>query len=119
MSAISPATLEMARVQLCERGYAVIENVLDAKKVGHYRSLLDQCFERERRASFAPEDAPALPEDAEMEHFLRQSYAVSEAELERLMRRMRHTRALYQDTPWPVPPHEVTKNFLHLPTLFD
>ena len=35
------------------------------------------------------------------------------------MRRVRYTRAQQQDTPWPVPPAAVVKNFLHLPTLFD
>ncbi len=119
MSEISADLLEKALDQLSARGYAVLENVLDGDEVAHYRALLDDLFARERQAPFEPEDGAAAPEDDEMERFLRQSYDVSEAELQRIMRRIRHTRALNGDTPWPVPPQEVTKNFLHLPTLFD
>ena len=119
MGAVSPDILQETLAHLSERGYAVIENALDADEVAHYRALLDELFERERRQPWSPEDGPAGPDDAQIEQFLRQSYDVSQTELARLMRRIRHTRALNRDTPWPVPPEQVAKNFLHLPTLFD
>ena len=46
-------------------------------------------------------------------------YPVSQAELGRLIRRIRHYRRINHYTPWPVPIKEVLKLFLHLPILFD
>ena len=104
---------------LSDQGYAVIEGVLGEEDVRHYRGIVEDLFDRERRHPFEPEDGPALPGDDELEAYLNESYQISEAERARLMRRIRHTRGQQQDTPWPVPPAAVVKNFLHLPTLFD
>ena len=41
-----------------------------------------------------------------MEAYLKDSYQISEAEQARLMRRIRHSRAQNQGTPWPVPLQE-------------
>ena len=116
---ISSNDLESAFTHLSEHGYVVIQGVLSEGEVQHYRSFVEEFFEQERQKPFEPEDGPALPEDSEIEEYLRESYLVSEAELARLMRRIRHSRAQNQGTPWPVSPSEVNKNFLHLPTLFD
>ena len=116
---ISSNDLKSVLTHLSERGYAVIEGVLSEDEIRHYRGLVEELFERERGQPFEPEDGPALPEDAEMEAYLKDSYQISDAERERLMRRIRHSRAQNEGTPWPVPPSGVVKNFLHLPTLFD
>ena len=101
---ISSNDLKSVLTHLSERGYAVIEGVLSEDEIRHYRGLVEELFERERGQPFEPEDGPALPEDAEMEAYLKDSYQISDAERERLMRRIRHSRAQNQGTPWPVPP---------------
>ena len=116
---VASGELESALTHLSEHGYAVIEGVLSGDEIQHYRSLAAVLFERERAHPFEPEDGPALPGDAEIEAYLKESYQISEAEQARLMRRIRHTRAQNRGTPWPVAPSAVVKNFLHLPTLFD
>ena len=100
-------------------GFVVVENVLSSDEVSHYRAIVDRLMQAERDQPFLPPDGMAFDEDAAIRGFFRQSYTVSEAELDRLMQRARHTRHANQKTPWPVPPNEVNKCFLHLPTLFD
>ena len=112
---VSSDDLKSALMHLSEHGYAILEGVLNEDEIQYYRSLAAELFERERREPFEPEDGPALPEDAEIEAFLTESYRISEAERNRLMRRIRHTRAQNRGTPWPVAPAAVVKNFLHLP----
>ena len=116
---ISSDDLKSVLTHLSEHGYAVIEGVLSEDEIRHYRGLVEELFERERQQPFEPEDGPALVGDDEIEAYLKESYQISEAEQARLMRRIRHSRAQNQGTPWPVPPSSVAKNFLHLPTLFD
>ncbi|MCE2397125.1 hypothetical protein J4G02_21650, partial [Candidatus Poribacteria bacterium] len=99
---ISSDNLKSALTHLSEHGYAVIEGVLSEGEIRHYRGLVEELFERERQHPFEPEDGPALPEDTEMEAYLKESYQISEAEQARLMRRIRHSRAQNQGTPWPV-----------------
>ncbi len=120
------ATGEMMRVdhkaltdQLDAEGYAVIKGVLSDAEVRRYRELVEELFEREREHPHEPEDGPTLPGDDAIESYLRASYTSSDAEFERLMRRVRNTRAQNENTPWPVPIEKVSKTFLHLPTLFD
>ena len=105
--------------QLNDEGYAVIEGVLSNAEVRRYLDVLEGLFEYEREHPFDPGDGPSLPGDDALEHFLRTSYTSSEAEFERLMRRIRYTRSQHENTPWPVPPEKASKLFLHLPTLFD
>ncbi len=110
---------EAALAHLNEHGYVVLKNVLPAEKVVALREAVDTLFAQEKENPFDPGDTASAPEDAEMEAYLAESYPVSEAELARLMRRVRHTRFLNHGTPWPVAPQDVLKLFLHLPTLFD
>ena len=80
---------------------------------------MGELLARERENPWLPEDGPELPEDAEYREWVAQHYTVSEAELDRVMRRTRHTRALNLNTPWPVPPTGIQKLFIHMPQLFD
>ena len=64
-------------------------------------------------------DGPTSPDDEKIEAFFAKNYTVSQAELGRLMRRIRQTRAQNHGTPWPVQADQVSKLFLHMPTLFD
>src|SRR5712692_3923900 len=105
--------------QLTEHGYAVLEGVLSNSELEQIRGVIDELMAREREHPFEPEDGPMSSGDSEIEKFFSDSYTVSRAELDRLMRRVRHTRAENLGTPWPVPPNQVVKMFLHLPTLFD
>ena len=111
--------VEEAVAHLHERGYAVMENVLAAAELAYLRRRTDAHFAAKREAPFEPEDGPEAECDAAIEAYLAESYTTSQAELGRLMRRIRHTRARNFGTPWPVDPHDVNKTFLHLPTLFD
>jgi ectoine hydroxylase-related dioxygenase (phytanoyl-CoA dioxygenase family) len=104
---------------LNENGYAVIENVLSQAEVTELRQAVDARMEQERADPFDPEDGSSDPQDAALESYMAESYNVSKAELGRLLRRIQHTRAQNENTPWPVDPAEVNKAFLHLPTLFD
>ena len=110
---------EATLAHLNEHGYVVLKNALPAEKVAALREAVDTLFARERENPFDPGDAPSAPEDTEIEAYLAESYPVSEAELARLMRRIRYARFLSHGTPWPVAPQDVLKLFLHLPTLFD
>ena len=107
------------RDQLLEQGYVVLEGVVPPHRVEKLRARVDEILTRESEHPFEPEDGPEGEQDQEIEEFLRGGYAVSEAELARIMRRVRHTRARNRGTPWSVPAEEVNKTFLHLPTLFD
>ena len=44
---ISSADLKSALTQLSEHGYTVIEGVLSEDEIRHYRSLVEELFERE------------------------------------------------------------------------
>ncbi len=113
------ARQDEALEHLRAHGYTVVENVLDAHEVRRYRELLEAQFERERREPFDPPDGEPAPGDDELEGFFRESYSVSEAELGRLMRRLRRSRSENAGTTWPVSASQVNKTFLHVPTLFD
>lgn len=102
-----------------KHGYAVIENVLSRDECETIRSDVECLFDHERTVPFEPQDGCHGPEDAAVAEFLAQNYAISRTELDRIMRRIRHTRSANLDTPWPVDVGEVNKTFLHLPTLFD
>src|SRR5579864_168123 len=105
--------------QLAEQGYVVVQGVLSPGALQDIRAIVDELLAREKAHPFEPEDGPASPPDAELEKFYSDSYTVSRAELARIMRRIRHTRAENFGTPWPVPANQVIKMFLHLPMLFD
>ncbi|WP_431854251.1 phytanoyl-CoA dioxygenase family protein [Azospirillum sp.] len=120
MSLVMP-TIDLDRVQrqLEEDGYAVIENVLAPDELERYRNTVDALMAQEREHPPVPGGGEERPEDAEIGNYYRKHYTVSEAEVERLLARMRHDRARNAYTPWPVPYGKVSKNFIHLPTLFD
>ena len=105
--------------QLGGEGYVVLEGLLDSSRLTEWRSLIDRLASEERRSPFLPGDGPVHPGDEEIESYLGESYAVSQAELSRMMQRVRHTRAENRDTPWPVGPGEINKTFMHIPNLFD
>ena len=105
--------------RLNDQGYVVIQNVLSPGQVQQMQAAVDLLFASEREHPFDPGEEDAGPEDEEIRAYLLESYPVSEAELARMMRRIRHYRKLNHNTPWPVPVSEVLKLFLHLPTLFD
>ncbi len=116
---MSKSDPEAILVHLNEHGYAIIEGVLSADEVLRYRTATDALMVQERETPFDPGDGPGLPGDEVLEDYLKTSYTISDAERERLLRRIRHSRAQQQNTPWPVHPQQVNKAFLHLPTLFD
>ncbi|MCH2373159.1 MAG: phytanoyl-CoA dioxygenase family protein [Planctomycetes bacterium] len=111
--------LDAAFEDLHEHGYVVVEGVLSPGELNELREVVDSTFDCERATPFDPGESPAAAEDVAIEEFLRASYTVSDAELARLMRRIRRSRATNLKTPWPVDPSEINKCFLHLPTLFD
>ena len=111
--------VEGAVRHLSEYGYVLVENLLDQDELAEVRDGVADIFAREREAPFEPGDGPRTEDDDVLERYMADTYKISEAEHARVMRRIRHTRAGNLGTPWPVPPQEMNKNFLHLPTLFD
>jgi len=105
--------------QLAGQGYLVLPGVLSDNELEEIRATVDELLAREKEHPFEPKDGPPSSGDSEIEKFFSDSYTVSRAELDMLMRRVRHTRAENLGTPWPVPPNQVIKMFLHLPILFD
>src|SRR5262249_91574 len=105
--------------QLTESGYAIVEGMLNAEELNQIRNVVESLFTQERESPYNPGDGPASAEDASIEAFLAESYSISKAELERLMRVIRYERHKNHDTPWPVPPNQVVKMFMHLPEFFD
>ncbi len=104
---------------LLEHGYAVIENVLDSAEVSQVTTEVDRIMAGERSDPIVGDDEPECLDDHEIATFLRSNYSVGEAELQRMLKRIRYTRAQNLNTPWPVEINKVNKTFIHLPTLFD
>ncbi|MCY3759174.1 MAG: phytanoyl-CoA dioxygenase family protein [Acidobacteria bacterium] len=111
--------LEAAIRHLDQEGYVVLEGLLDRKRLQRIRGEVDRLFEQEQRQPFDPGDGPEGPDDDAIQAFISESYTASSAEVARIMKRIRHTRALNGNTSWPVPPNQVMKLFFHLPLLFD
>lgn len=105
--------------KLTEDGYAVIENVMTAEELALARRRVAEWMDKERAAGYPfPEDEPH-EDDAEIAAFYRKHYTVSDAEAARMVARVHQYRRDNAGTRWPVPVGRVSKNFLHLPTLFD
>jgi ectoine hydroxylase-related dioxygenase (phytanoyl-CoA dioxygenase family) len=104
---------------LMEHGYVVVENMLVGDEFEEIRDAVAKQFAKEQEQPYEPGDGPETDQDEELRQYFQDSYTISEAELDRLLRRIRHTRAENMDAPWPVKPSEMNKSFLHLPTLFD
>lgn len=111
--------LDALKTKLEEDGYAVIENVLSPEELARYRGIVDDLMAKERENPFHPTDGIESPDDAEIADFYRKHYTVSEAEVERLVARVRHDRIRECGSDWPVPYAKVPKSFIHLPTMFD
>jgi ectoine hydroxylase-related dioxygenase (phytanoyl-CoA dioxygenase family) len=105
--------------QLAEAGYAVIENVLSDELLDLARRRVAELMEHERAHPFHPTDGVPAEDDEEIRAYYKKAYTVSDAEAERMVARARHYRHQNAGTRWPVPVNKVSKNFLHLPTLFD
>ena len=104
---------------LGEHGFAVIKSLLTDAELRNIRNAVEEIMAGEREAPFEPGDGPATQDDAAMEDYLAQAYKVSDAELKRVMKRIRHTRAQNHGTPWPVNAPQVNHNFMHIPLLLD
>ncbi|WP_151447047.1 phytanoyl-CoA dioxygenase family protein [Lacisediminimonas profundi] len=113
-------TLDMdaLKEKLTRDGYVVIENVLDADQLQDARRQVEQLMADEL-ANPLPLDEEVHEDDAEIEAYYRKHYTVSDAEAKRMVARIHAYRRDNADTRWPVPIGKVSKNFLHLPTLFD
>ena len=111
--------MEAALNHLLEYGYVVIRNMLCPEDIVEIRGSIGDIFARETEDPFDPGDGKPAPHDEDIERYISESYMVSDLELARIMRRIRHTRSQNMDTPWPVGPGEMNKSFIHLPLLFD
>ena len=116
---LTTSEVETVAASLHERGYAVIEGLLSSADVRLYREIVAEHCAREREQPFDPGDGPTQPGDEELERYLRASYGCTDAEFARTMRRLRYTRAQNEHTTWPVPPEQISKLFLQLPTTWD
>jgi len=110
--------LQALQQQLAEQGYAVIENVLDAEQLAHARERVAGLMANER-AHPLPLDDERHDDDEEILAYYKKHYTVSDMEARRMVARVHRYRRDNANTRWPVPIHKVSKNFLHLPTLFD
>ncbi len=110
---------QAAITHLKEQGYVVIENLLDTNEIRVLSKAIDRIFKQEREKPFDPSDINDDEDDPSLREYLLKSYKISEDESERLMNRIKHTRKLNHDTPWPLQPDKMNKSFLHVPTLFD
>ena len=104
---------------LLEDGFVVIEDVLRAGELRQVTEEVDSIIARERSDPIVPGEGPAHPDDEQIVSFLRSNYSICDAELQRMLTRIQHTRAENLDTSWPVDIDQVNKTFLHLPTMFD
>ena len=109
-------TLDLAKpmAELADRGYAVIEGMLNQSDLEQIRDAVEEAAARDRQHPFDPGDCPRSEDDAAIEAFLAESYSISKDELARIMRQIRYTRAQNYDTPWPVPISQVPRNFVQL-----
>jgi len=110
--------LDALKIQLAEEGYAVIENVLDDAQLEHARERVAQMMAYEL-AHPIPPDNERHEDDEEIRAYYKKHYTVSDAEALRMVARVHRYRRDNAGTRWPVPIQKVSKNFLHLPTLFD
>ena len=110
--------LQALQNQLTEEGYAVIENVLDAAQLEQARARVAALMAAERAEPF-PLDDERHEDDDEILAYYKKHYTVSDQEARRMVARIHQYRRDNQGTRWPVPISKVSKNFLHLPTLFD
>ena len=111
--------ISLATDYLLEHGYLVIEGLMGKEERAEISDEVDEIMAREREDPYDAGDGAGSPDDEELDRWMADSYEISEAERARLMRRIRQSRSRNLDTPWPVPPSQMNKAFLHVPTLFD
>ncbi|MBP87952.1 MAG: hypothetical protein CMJ64_14715 [Planctomycetaceae bacterium] len=104
---------------LLENGFVVIENVLCSEELECLTNEVNRIMAGERSDPIVAGDGPERADDEEIATFLRSNYSICDDELQRMLSRIRHTRAQNLDTSWPVEIGQVNKTFIHLPTLFD
>ena len=104
--------------KLAEDGYAVIENVLSAEQLDLARRAVEKQMAHELANPLPPDDE-VHEDDDEIRSYYKKHYTVSDAEAERMVARIHQYRRDNAGARWPVPINKVSKNFLHLPTLFD
>ena len=120
MNIFSESEQSAALRYIKEHGYVLFGGVLaDDDCFSRLQSDYDLLLARERKHPYDPGDGPSAPEDVDFEAYVTASFNVSAAEVARVMRRNRHTRAQNNDTRWPVPPEQVNDTFRHLPLLLD
>ena len=110
--------IDKLKHQLAEDGYAVIENVLDAEQLDKARAIVAQQMAHEL-ANPLPLDNEQHEDDEEIRAYYKKHYTVSEAEADRMVARVHQFRRDNAGARWLGPINKVSKNFLHLPTLFD
>lgn len=110
--------MEKLKNQLAEDGYAVIENVLDPGQLERIREVVARRMEHELAHPQQP-DGERHEDDDEIRAYYKKHYTVSDAEAERMVARIHQYRRDNSGARWPMPIGKVSKNFLHLPTLFD
>lgn len=111
--------IKAVTAQLAEEGYAVIENVLSEEMLELARAKVAELMEKERAQPWHPTEGAPLEDEEEIRAYYKKAYDISDAEAERMVARARYYRHRNANTRWPVPINKVSKNFLHLPTLFD
>ena len=121
--ATAPSTtkdLESLAAQLADDGYVVIENVIPDDELAELKATTDELFATNLESPYDPGDGPSHPQDAELEAYITEMYpTVEQGEIDRVMRINRYHRHHNADTPWPVPPEDVPKNFVYLPDIFE
>ena len=110
--------IDKLKHQLAEEGYAVIENVLDADQLARAREIVEKRMAHEL-ANPMPLDGERHEDDDEIRAYYKKHYTVSDAEADRMVARIHQYRRDNAGARWPMPIAKVSKNFLHLPTLFD
>ncbi|WP_313300551.1 phytanoyl-CoA dioxygenase family protein [Diaphorobacter sp.] len=110
--------MEKLKHQLAEDGYAVVENVLDSAQLERIREVVAKRMEHELAHPLAP-DNEQHEDDEEIRAYYKKHYTVSDAEAQRMVTRIHQFRRDNAGARWPMEIGKVSKNFLHLPTLFD
>ncbi len=110
--------LDKLKHQLAEDGYAVVENVLSTEQLERIRDVVARRMEHER-AHPMPLDSEQHEDDELIRTYYKEHYTVSDAEAQRMVARVHQYRRDNGGARWPMPIEKVSKNFLHLPTLFD
>ncbi|RZT98350.1 ectoine hydroxylase-related dioxygenase (phytanoyl-CoA dioxygenase family) [Advenella incenata] len=110
--------MDKLKHQLAEDGYAVVENVLDQDQLERIREVVAKRMAHEL-ANPLPLDDEKHDDDEDIRAYYKKHYTVSDAEAERMVARIHQYRRDNAGARWPMPISKVSKNFLHLPTLFD